>query len=931
MATDVIQHALGVDILNALLVECAIQGDDSGARRALAMGADPKARDAAGRTALTCALAGESWQAVGMLPEGSFMSEARLNVLRMIVSHADMSIYELNAPQESFNGVTALGMAAWLNLPSALEVLLRSSGGRLLVDAVDAHGATPLMYASRDGNLDVVQWLLAYSARADARDLHCRTAVQFAVGHLRVLWLCEESLRRRRFQDAEKRKLSPLPQPHADALANLILSSTSLSSREPCTPPSVDCFCRALLSKFTDSLISAVTSSDLPLLLSLLFPQRLSSIDPLLVNLPDSSGWSAIHYCVMAHDPSVEVLDALYRAGAELSLFTQKEDWTPLHCLARYAGAESAGVYRFVLHLVKDLKAPLAAKDGDEDTCLHVAAAHGESSEVLRALLECDATGDVRRMRNAKGLTALAVAKPRYKALFGADTERPTSSSSKRTVKAHTYRSSPLNTSALSLIPSEPLLGQLGADDDYERAEASTLAEGILDDLTYVSRAAREGCSRDKVDELLRVLDEAAQKNKKVFASYTTILDEVTKEIADVRKLYDRVQGLWVSVENKLTQKRRQDEVDPQDSWTHGERPRTLTADSADSEMTAVSRPSRDFSSRFSLALRSVTDVRSQAGSVIYKDSGVATSSELGDGTSAPPRKRLVQVPAWLDAWLTSTPESGRIRTRADSSPRHHPDGGTGFEYDDESPSIRRSRTNCSLKDCKSSVSGGEQASKTDAASASAVKFKAWLKKKIAPDKSTKLDIMVDLQGGDCPVGREARNPSRLGDVSLLEPSDRDGRKADWEGVRALRGYHGVLETARNDLRSIGDSLKAADQFITSVQRSIGQAERVATQAVQSRGDILDNLSKDIEMGSPVRSDFNFLLSDLGPSWSGQASHVSLASTLVEGEEEDTRLLRRMMTRKIEAKIDGAYDELDKSWTWLHLIGDVLAEVKRRT
>ena len=53
--------------------------------------------------------------------------------------------------------------------------------------------------------------------------------------------------------------------------------------------------------------------------------------------------------------------------------------------------------------LVDDLRAPLAAVDQNKDTCIHVAAEHGESMEVLSALLACDALGAVREMRNARG------------------------------------------------------------------------------------------------------------------------------------------------------------------------------------------------------------------------------------------------------------------------------------------------------------------------------------------------------------------------------------------------------------------------------------------------------------------------------------------------------------------------------------------------
>lgn len=60
-------------------------------------------------------------------------------------------------------------------------------------------------------------------------------------------------------------------------------------------------------------------------------------------------------------------------------------------------------LYEFVVHLCRDLNAPMRACAAGGETCLHVAAEVGDSVEVLRALLECDADGVVREMRNERG------------------------------------------------------------------------------------------------------------------------------------------------------------------------------------------------------------------------------------------------------------------------------------------------------------------------------------------------------------------------------------------------------------------------------------------------------------------------------------------------------------------------------------------------
>jgi len=96
------------------------------------------------------------------------------------------------------------------------------------------------------------------------------------------------------------------------------------------------------LSRITDSVVNAVLTADLSFIYSLLFSPQSFEPSPLengpaLINVPDAEGWSAIHYCASVPNPPTEILDAFYCAGADISLFTTWEHYTPLrlHCLAR--------------------------------------------------------------------------------------------------------------------------------------------------------------------------------------------------------------------------------------------------------------------------------------------------------------------------------------------------------------------------------------------------------------------------------------------------------------------------------------------------------------------------------------------------------------------------------------------------------------------
>ena len=51
------------------------------------------------------------------------------------------------------NGVIPLGMAAWLNLPDVVRLLLEDSSHTVSVDGMDSHGATALMCKSPQPHL----------------------------------------------------------------------------------------------------------------------------------------------------------------------------------------------------------------------------------------------------------------------------------------------------------------------------------------------------------------------------------------------------------------------------------------------------------------------------------------------------------------------------------------------------------------------------------------------------------------------------------------------------------------------------------------------------------------------------------------------------------------------------------------------------------
>ncbi|KDQ57205.1 hypothetical protein JAAARDRAFT_131495 [Jaapia argillacea MUCL 33604] len=932
------RHSFQQDLSNAALLDGAIQGDERGVRKALSAGANVNCWDAAGRTALTCALTGECWKKVSM-SDASFMSESRLNILRTLLSQRSLSLYVLNAPQAALNGVTPLGMAAWLNSAPAVQVLLEASFGVVSVDGIDEHGATPLMYATRDGNLEVVQHLLVHGARPDSRDEHHRTAVQYALPHPRVLWLCEGSLRRLRALDNHHRNLSPSAHPHTDRLLSLVTSS--LPSHERCHPPPVDCFTPAAISKSTLSLIDAIIAGDTTVVHTLLFPPTPSSLPsrprletvPVLVNLPDSDGWSPVHYCVSVSRPSVEVLDALYRAGADMSLFTASENYTPLHCLARNApqivggGSYSAStLYDFAIHLIRDLQSPLSARDRDKETCIHVAAERGESVEVLMALLDCDTDNRVREMRNARGLTAANVAKPQFRSLFGIGVKslRPLSPSSTQTIRPSGSRASIATVSTMT--PQQSRLPSPEPDIDV-----TAVSQEMIENLRSTLASLQDESPSVLPSNLDQLLCTTADKGRAVFANFRTRMAEAANDLADLRSTYRNVDTLLGNVTKAAEEQLGSQSMTDKERWEASCRRRTT--DSGDSEQTAVSTLLED-----DLPGAKLAPSTSWAGIVGYRHVAVTTEPSVLDIVGPYVEPRVVPWPAWLDTFVLNA-DSTLYKThlanlvevdRELSLTRHHlPPQLRGIEQPISRPGTPRNDMRLrELQDEKKVLTKFVNTmDRKESHSSYTAKLKGWLRKKIKHQQHFRLEIVMDVDEESCAVGREVK-------VTQLK----DG---EWEvfenlGRKSLRLSNRVLGTAKADMATIEECAKAAEHYISSASRSISQAERMLEKSINARRELFRShhlsATRTDEIPAIVIPGFtNSESSSLGTGSSGQLSCVSLASTLIEGDDEDIRVLRRLLMKKIETRLDGALDEIDKMGTWLRVTREVLKSFKRRT
>ncbi|KAI9463338.1 hypothetical protein BJY52DRAFT_1254826 [Lactarius psammicola] len=783
--------------LNAQFLDAVVRGDEHGVRSLLERGADVNAADAKGRSAIACAVAGESWQTA----DPSIMTASRLDILRLLVEDRHVSLYTLNAPQEAMNGVTPLGFAAWMNSPKAVKTLLEAGGGTVSVDGEDAYGVTPLMYAARDGNLEVAKCLLLHGACPDHRDRNCRTSVQYALDHPQILWACEEALRHCRSRDirSENGGINP--------------DTPEAAPQPPAGPSSISAFLSTVAEVFerTDALVSAIVSSDMPRLYSLLSHLSIgSSLEGVLslVNAPDAEAWSPIHYCASLKQPSIEVLDILYCAGADVSLFSKTGNYTPLHCLARRKRGPDAlrdqasndSLYRFVLHLVRNLRAPLQALDDNNETCVHIAAEHGDSAEILRAMLDSDLDHSVSEMRNSRGLTPFEVAQPEFRILFSRFQEerRPASSASHDTVRPrHSSGSDPrLSLAEGALTPQARPAALSPPPDDDGRPPSFELVVDTLNSITMgLSLSAGLTPPEATLDHFDALLCEASTLSQNAISKLYARVDDAREEISRVRVLWTDADARLDTISQAFEEKLKMGRVMSQETRAGAE----------DSSCESV------------VTRRSSSEAETPISPGFATELLVLDSSENGDGFLKPwPRTRdsadttnlpLVQGgnSAGSIAHLRSHKSMSDLRRL---TPLFTQDG---FSV---TPKPRKRARADTLTDVgtKGGQSRQPPGMRADGDGKGA-RLKAWLRRTFLQERMPRSSTQ-----------KPEEPPSSL--TTLVEKDE----NAAVPNTSPHPSYR-VLATVGKDLARIDECISNAEKLIASAQRAIGRAERKTMRA----------------------------------------------------------------------------------------------------
>ncbi|KAL0955077.1 hypothetical protein HGRIS_003994 [Hohenbuehelia grisea] len=970
-------YAIGTSELHT----AALAGDFDAFSTLLASGADINALDTEGSTVLMCAIAGTDWRTLDA-SDASFMTPGRLRIIQTIIEHPDASLYTLNAPHRAMNGVTPLGMASWLNYPSVVRTLVEDSKGTVSVNGADGTGVTALMYAARDGGVDVGDILISNGARPDFRDRNHRTSTQFALPHPQMLWLCENALRRHRSRESQNPEKCRLA---ATSTPLLPLLAASLSC-ESVRAPSLDNFAKDTMTRLTNSLVRAIITIDLKAIHSLLFPAPVSPpalsasltipppasvadssprnsticlswpsppsfLPPVLVNRLDRGGWAPVHHCAAAPYPSITVLDALYCAGADVSLFTDQEHYSPLHCFARYArvcerppstpDSENSDIsdpalhlYRFAVHLVRDLQAPLSARDKDGETPLHVAAEHGASIDVLAVLLELDTARRVCALRNARGLTPLEVAQPHFRLAFGAELDalRPQSALSTRTVRPLHPTASLSSIASVPECPATPTPGST-----FASRPALTVDCTISPELPAMTDDEAVGAAHvllanlrmphpypGLIVETARLARAIVRHHNARVASATRGLDALRASVARIRTSKMRVDGL---VHGELV--RRGVEALPLPSALREARNRNR--DSDDSQMTAVS---------LCVDCKADAEVAGDGAQDAARDQNQTPvdSDMANDATIA---SAVVPLPAFADS-----PHSSFVVVPNTVSGANTPE--PDILQSSEPARVIRRKTKSLFK---------------RKASDGTARWTTWLRRKTKSEDGE--SPPASAADEEVPSDEEtvAWDGSPVDELTPeLPPSPIQTHARDPTDT-VLCSANILLATASKDLRAIEQSLDTAEIFLQSTAASISRAERVigrTLKKLEAVASIRPPSSATPYAQPPTSSPPSaFSSPDTSPivptracvslsarprsRWrtasdaslftippSARSSCVDLPTPADTEEDQDTRMVRRLLLRKIDAGLEGALAEIDRMAAWLPIAREAVFHIKRR-
>jgi len=515
-------------------------------------------------------------------------------------------------------------------------------------------------------------------------------------------------------------------------------------------------------------------------------------------------------------------------------------------------------------------------------------------------------------------LTALEVAKPEYLDVFGLGNARPASALSNRTIRPvdsfasinSVYLGSPTDSSSVY------------STDRY--FDIDSVIHQFLTSLRITSPSVYHRTNFEHINYLKTSLAEATHQCDQIVQHFRDRINEATRVVSDLKTNVDKIDALRdvvvVATKGKLI--------------LRSISPKKRNRDSEDSDMTIVS----------------LSDI---AGSqTIPCHTSTATQTVLIDHflVHMPPIPSSAQT--WLDRFIQSS-DSTTCKTyinglreaewESPESPKRDgalsppPPSKIAFRFKQLAKKKRKLEEK--IFDLQLEAGVGKNLSSGTS------RVKAWLKRMVVPAHSPrKLEIVFDIDEKNCIVGREVKH--------LQAPQATWGDAIDASIDNALKTSQVVLEAVKRDLQSINKSLVAAEQFINMANYSVSRVHRVVRRAIKKRQSMIDDLQASLKENASAdsrrslspptsypnsSSDYNNILSSrpslssITTIHSNRSSVISVAATLTEhADDEDTRIIRRLLLRKIEAQTSGIWDEVDNVTGWLQIVKEAVRGVKRR-
>jgi hypothetical protein len=157
---------------------------------------------------------------------------SHLTILRNhLLPHPRLSRTALSDPEEAVLGLNLLCLSAYLDKLECLELLLNI--GRVDPDARDASEATALMYAARDGHVEIVEALLDRGASPLLQDRNGFSVFQHGQDFPQILEMCQQTLDKMQHKEVP---VSPTPvHAHSSKMADHSRDSLSMPPLSPRT------------------------------------------------------------------------------------------------------------------------------------------------------------------------------------------------------------------------------------------------------------------------------------------------------------------------------------------------------------------------------------------------------------------------------------------------------------------------------------------------------------------------------------------------------------------------------------------------------------------------------------------------------------------------------------------------------------------------